>query len=153
MLVDNLIPVFELATVIWCCIDLISPCCFLQALELNGQYLEGREVHCEVAREREDRSQSSGKNWNSPAYVTELLHYFSVLCDFQHIRGVLAWPVGLAQEHMSCGRSSWHVLQWTILRAIVLHHMWLWLLLFQWSHNSSVFMLLTFRLSNFACQW
>jgi RNA recognition motif-containing protein len=38
-----------------------------KALELNGQYLEGREVHCEVAREREDRSQSAGKNWNSPA--------------------------------------------------------------------------------------
>jgi nucleolin len=38
-----------------------------KALELNGQYLEGREVHCEVAREREDRSQSSGKTWNSPA--------------------------------------------------------------------------------------
>jgi RNA recognition motif-containing protein len=56
-----------------------------KALELNGQYLEGREVHCEVAREREDRSQSAGKNWNSPAYVNELLHYFSVLCDFQHI--------------------------------------------------------------------
>jgi hypothetical protein len=85
MLVDNLLPVFELVTVIWCCIDLISPCCSLQALELNGQYLEGREVHCEVAREREDRSQSAGKNWNSPAYVNELLHYFSVLCDFQHI--------------------------------------------------------------------
>jgi hypothetical protein len=44
-------------------------CDSLQALELNGQYLEGREVHCEVAREREDRTQSAGKNWKSPGSV------------------------------------------------------------------------------------
>jgi RNA recognition motif-containing protein len=40
-----------------------------KALELNGQYLEGREVHCEVAWEHEDRTQSAGKNWKSPGSV------------------------------------------------------------------------------------
>jgi hypothetical protein len=65
--------------------------------------------------------------------------------------GVLADILQIAADKV--GKIRWHILQWTNLRAIVLHHMWLWLLLFQWSHSSSVFMLLTVRLSNFACQW
>jgi hypothetical protein len=70
--------------------------CSLQALELNGQYLEGREVHCEVAREREDRSQSAGKNWNSPAYV---MNFSFVLSIFLETTNADQWCLTLSFGH------------------------------------------------------
>jgi RNA recognition motif-containing protein len=67
-----------------------------KALELNGQYLEGREVHCEVAREREDRSQSAGKNWNSPVYV---MNFSVVLSIFLETTNADEWCLTLSFEH------------------------------------------------------
>lgn len=43
-----------------------------KALEKSGQSLEGREIFCDLARERGSAPQSGGKDWNS-MYV--FFHY------------------------------------------------------------------------------